>query len=65
MELCFGDLGGCRAEEAWVGAKLQFLALQGARPKFGKTESGSGAIVAWTEAERHDTAGFLPVLPLS
>lgn len=65
LEVCFGALGGCRKEEARNGAKLQFPAPREARSKFGKTESGSGSIVAWTEAERHNRAGFLPVLLLS
>jgi hypothetical protein len=65
MELCFWGVGGCLAEEIWIGAKLQSWAPQGARHKFGKTESDSGAIVTWTEAERHGWAGLLPALLLS
>lgn len=65
MELCFGDPCGCRAEDAWVPAKLQFLAPRGAKPKFGKTESRVRGYCGQDRGRKTRHTGFLSVLLLS
>lgn len=64
-ELCFGDPSGCKAEEAWISAKLQFLGPQGARPKFGKTESRVRGYWGMDRDGKIQQTGFLLVLLLS